>query len=139
MVLSLTDKRQPWASGGTPAFHGEENMSGTSYQHLPWQVVAPEKLADGIERRMIIGDKLMACRLHFQPHVVTPVHTHTHEQMTFVLQGKVKFTIEGADRIVSAGDVLHFASNTPHGATMLDEEVVLIDVFTPLREEFLKE
>ena len=58
--------------------------------------------------------------------------------MTLVLQGKVKFTIEGKDRVVSAGDVLHFASNVSHGATMLDEEVVLIDIFTPLREDFLK-
>ena len=113
-------------------------MSGTSYQHLEWQKVRPEALAEGIERRMIVGDKLMACRLHFQPRVVTPVHTHPHEQMTFVLQGKVKFTIEGKERIVSAGNVLHFAPNTPHGATMLDEEVVLIDIFTPLREDFLK-
>jgi quercetin dioxygenase-like cupin family protein len=113
-------------------------MSGTGYQHLPWQEVAPEALAKGIERRMIVGEKLMACRLHFQPRVVTPVHTHPHEQMTLVLQGKVKFTIEGKDRVVSAGDVLHFASNVSHGATMLDEEVVLIDIFTPLREDFLK-
>jgi quercetin dioxygenase-like cupin family protein len=116
----------------------EENMSGTSYQHLPWQEITPEALAEGIERRMIVGDKLMACRLHFQPHVVTPAHTHPHEQLTFVLQGKVKFTIEGKERTVSAGDVLHFASNVSHGAMMLDEEVVLIDVFTPLREDFLK-
>ena len=112
-------------------------MTGPTYQNTPWQEITPEKPAEGIERRMIIGDKLMACRLHFQPQVVTPVHTHIHEQLTFVLQGKVKFTIEGKERIVSAGDVLQFASNTPHGATMLDEEVVLIDVFTPLREDFL--
>jgi len=113
-------------------------MSATSYQHLPWQEITPEALAEGVERRMIVGDKLMACRLHFQPHVVTSAHTHPHEQLTFVLQGKVKFTIEGKERTVSAGDVLHFASYVSHGATMLDEEVVLIDVFTPLREDFLK-
>jgi quercetin dioxygenase-like cupin family protein len=113
-------------------------MNATSYQHMAWQEVTPERPAEGIERRMIVGEKLMACRLYFQPHVVTPVHTHPHEQMTFVLQGKVRFTIEGKERIVLAGDVLHFGSNVPHGATMLEEEVVLIDVFTPLREDFLK-
>jgi quercetin dioxygenase-like cupin family protein len=54
-----------------------------------------------------------------------------------VMKGKVKFTISGEERIVKAGDVLHFPSHNLHGATMLDEEVVLIDVFSPIREDFL--
>ena len=49
----------------------------------------------------------------------------------------VLFIVDGRDRIASAGDVLLFPANIPHGATMLDEEVVLIDIFTPVREEFL--
>ena len=47
------------------------------------------------------------------------------------------FTIESQTRIASAGDVLHFPPNVRHGATMLDEEVVLFDIFTPVREDFL--
>ena len=87
---------------------------------------------------MIIGEKLMICRLRFDPFVVTPEHGHPHEQMTIVERGKVRFFIEGAERIAVAGDVLQFPSKCWHGATMMDEEVVLIDIFTPLREEFLK-
>jgi len=49
----------------------------------------------------------------------------------------VRFTIDGREQIAVAGDVLHFAPNVVHGATMLDEEVVLIDIFTPIREDFL--
>jgi quercetin dioxygenase-like cupin family protein len=107
-------------------------------QIATWLEMAAEAPAAGIERRMMVGDRLMACRLHFAPHVVTPVHTHPHEQMTIVLQGRVRFTIQGEQRIVQAGDVLHFPSNVEHGATMLDEEVVLVDIFTPIREDFLK-
>jgi quercetin dioxygenase-like cupin family protein len=54
-----------------------------------------------------------------------------------VERGRVRFFIEGEPRIATAGDVLHFPSNVEHGATMLDEEVVLIDIFSPVREDFL--
>jgi quercetin dioxygenase-like cupin family protein len=49
----------------------------------------------------------------------------------------VLFTIGEEQRIAQAGDVLHFPSGTWHGATMLDEEVILIDIFSPIREDFL--
>jgi quercetin dioxygenase-like cupin family protein len=55
-----------------------------------------------------------------------------------VLSGRVRFFVEGVERIASSGDVLHFPPNCRHGATMMDEEVILIDVFTPVREDFLK-
>ena len=106
-------------------------------QHLAWDAIPAEPLADGAVRRMLYGDRLMVCRLTFPPHVVTAVHQHPHEQMTIVEKGRVRFTIENEERIASAGDVLHFPSNVWHGATMLDEEVVLIDIFSPIREEFL--
>ena len=103
-----------------------------------WSKIMVEKTATGIERQMVVGQNVMMCRFRFAPFVVTPEHTHPHEQMTLVMQGKVKFTISGEDHILSAGDVLHFPPNNRHGATMLDEEVILIDIFSPIREDFLK-
>ena len=87
---------------------------------------------------MIVGDKLMICRLRFAPRIVTAPHDHPHEQMTIVERGRVLFTIGDEERIAAAGDILHFPSGSWHGATMLDEEVVLLDIFTPVREDFLK-
>ena len=104
-----------------------------------WDHVEKEQTADGIQRQMVVGQNVMICRFTFAPFVVTPEHTHPHEQMTIVAKGKVKFTIEGEVKIVSPGDVLHFPPNSRHGATMLDEEVVLIDIFSPIREDFLPE
>ena len=49
------------------------------------------------------------------------------------------FTVDGEERVAAAGDVLHFPSGIRHGATMLDDEVVLIDIFSPIREDFLPE
>src|SRR5689334_12933134 len=102
-----------------------------------WTKVKVEHPAPGIQRQMIVGQNVMMVRFTFEPFLVTPEHTHPHEQMTLVIKGKVKFTIEGKTHILSAGDVLHFPPHNRHGATMLEEEVVLIDIFSPIREDFL--
>ena len=107
-------------------------------QHLNWDSIPVEHPAEGIERQMVIGERIMIVRFRFVPFLVTPEHTHPHEQMSLIISGRVQFFIEGKERIVSAGDVLHFPPNCRHGATMLDEEVVLIDIFSPIREDFLK-
>jgi unsaturated pyranuronate lyase len=108
-----------------------------SAQHVNWSGVPVERVGDGIERQMVWGDRVMVCRLRIAPRTVTPVHSHPHEQVTLVERGPVQFTIDGQTRIVHTGDVLVFPSHIRHGATMLDEEVVLIDIFSPPREDFL--
>jgi quercetin dioxygenase-like cupin family protein len=102
-----------------------------------WNKIPVEQTAEGIQRQMVVGQNVMICRFRFAPFVVTAEHTHPHEQMTLVVQGKVQFFIDGEEHIVSAGDVLHFPPHNRHGATMLDEEVILIDIFSPIREDFL--
>jgi len=107
-------------------------------QQLNWSTIPVEYPGEGIARQMVVGNRMMICRFRFRPFLVTPEHEHPHEQMTIVERGKVRFFIEGKERICSPGDVLHFPSHCWHGATMMDEEVVLIDIFSPLREDFLK-
>ena len=102
-----------------------------------WENIPAEQTAPGIKRQMVVGQNVMMVRFTFDAFTVTPQHTHPHEQMTLVVKGRVKFYISGEERIVSAGDVLHFPPHNRHGATMLDEEVVLIDIFSPIREDFL--
>ncbi len=114
-----------------------EAASAASGSVRNWDAVPVERIAEGVERQMVWGERLMVCRLRFAPRVVTAVHTHVHEQMTLVERGRVLFTIDGEQRVVEAGTVLHFPPHVAHGATMLDEEVVLVDIFTPIREDFL--
>ena len=102
-----------------------------------WTKIPVEHVSAGIKRQMVVGEKVMVCRFTFDPFVVTDVPSHPHEQITMVMAGKVKFTVDGLAVIAAPGDVLHFPSNNSHGATMLDEEVVLIDIFSPIREDFL--
>lgn len=104
---------------------------------MGWSHVPVEKLGEGVERQMIVGEKIMICRLRFAPRIVTPAHEHPHEQITLVEEGRVIFIVGDEERIAQAGDVLHFPPHSWHGATMLDEEVILIDIFSPIREDFL--
>ena len=108
-----------------------------SAQHVNWSGVPATRVGEGIERQMVWGERVMVCRLRIAPRTVTPVHSHPHEQVTLVERGPVEFTIDGQTRIVQTGDVLVFPSHIRHGATMLDQEVVLIDIFSPPREDFL--
>jgi quercetin dioxygenase-like cupin family protein len=113
------------------------SQSVLDFRHRDWSTVPVEHIAEGVRRQMVWGERLMVCRLHFAPKVVTAIHTHPHEQITLVERGRVQFFVAGEPVLASAGDVLHFPSNVEHGATMLDEEVVLIDIFSPIREDFL--
>ena len=113
--------------------------SNGSGRHLDWSKVPVESIADGIERQMVVGENMMICRFRFDPFVATPEHEHPHEQMSIVERGHVRFFVEGVERIAAPGDVLHFPPNCWHGATMMDEEVVLIDIFSPIREDFLND
>ena len=108
-----------------------------AFQHTDWSVVPVEQVAEGVHRQMVVGDRVMVCRLTIAPNTVTPIHTHVHEQVTLVQRGSADFFVEGQRRTAKAGDVLVFPSGILHGATMLDEEVVLIDIFSPPREDFM--
>jgi quercetin dioxygenase-like cupin family protein len=110
---------------------------GSTAQHLNWANIPVEHPAEGIERQMVIGERIMIVRFRFVPFLVTAEHRHAHEQMSMVVSGPVRFFIEGEERIASPGDVLHFPPNCLHGATMMAEEVILIDIFSPIREDFL--
>jgi quercetin dioxygenase-like cupin family protein len=108
-----------------------------AFQHRDWSRIPVEQVAEGVARQMIHGDRIMVCRLTIAARTVTPIHSHMHEQVTLVERGSADFFVEGERKTARAGDVLVFPSNIQHGATMLDEEVVLIDIFSPPREDFM--
>ena len=109
-----------------------------AHQTWNWATMPRENLAPGVVRQMIYAEKLMICRLTFAPGTVTTAHDHVHEQMTMVEKGRVRFVVGSEEKVFGPGDVLLFPSGFWHGATMLDDEVVLIDIFSPIREDFLK-
>ncbi|QNK34787.1 cupin domain-containing protein [Serratia sp. JUb9] len=96
-----------------------------------------ETLGDGVSRRILAhGGGMMAVEVHFLAGAVGPLHSHPHEQLTYVLSGRFEFTIGGETHQVSAGDTLYKRPHVVHGCVCL-EAGVLLDTFTPQREDFL--
>ena len=108
------------------------------HQTWNWATIPSEQIGEGISRQMIYGERLMICRLTFAPGTVTAAHHHVHEQMTIVEKGRVRFVVGSEEKVFGPGDILLIPGGFWHGATMLDEEVVLLDIFSPRREDFLK-
>ena len=96
-----------------------------------------EDVAPGLKRQ-ILGylNQLMLVKVYFDAQTAAPVHRHKHEQVTHVLEGKFKITIDDSEQILSTGDSFTVASDIPHSATCL-EKGVLLDAFSPKREDFL--
>ena len=95
-------------------------------------------LGGGTSRRVLAhNSQMLIAEVHFDKGSIGSVHTHEHTQCTYVNKGSFLFNIDGDEKVVKTGDSLVFASNVKHGCKCL-EEGILIDVFTPCREDFLK-
>jgi hypothetical protein len=81
----------------------------TGAQHCNWESVRVERIGEGIERPMIVGDQLMICRLRLEPHVDMPAHEHPHEQITIIERGRVRFVVGDQERIAHAGRRVSFS------------------------------
>lgn len=91
----------------------------------------------GVERRVLAHcQELMCVENHFAKGAVGSLHTHPHTQITYVLSGSFRFTIDGQERVVGPGDTMLKQNGVEHGCVCL-EEGVLLDLFTPMRADFL--
>lgn len=101
-------------------------------QRLPW-----ESVAEGVKRKIMTYDSnLMMVKVAFETGGVGAPHSHIHTQMSYVASGEFSIMIGEETRIVRAGDVFYIPSNVWHGA-VCEEAGVLVDVFTPMREDFV--
>ena len=117
--------------------YGElEKMTTKSCKYIPWNTVEHEKLNDLIAREMVVGDNLMLARVFLKKGAHVPEHHHHNEQVTYILEGALKFAIDGKEIVVRAGEVLCIPSNMPHEAWAI-EDTLDLDVFNPPREDWL--
>ena len=104
-----------------------------------WDDMPKEQLSDQLSRRLITGDKMMLAHVYLKKGCVVPLHHHENEQITYILEGALRFHIgaeDGEEIIVRAGDVLHIPSNVPHTAEAL-EDTLDVDIFSPPRQDWL--
>ncbi|MCA9295738.1 MAG: cupin domain-containing protein [Phycisphaerales bacterium] len=105
-----------------------------------WDDLPVDRPMPLIDRRRIMGDRMMISHVTLHEGFVVPTHVHHNEQFAVILSGRIRFTIGDAstggthERTLTGGEVLHLPSNVPHGAEALETTVVL-DLFSPPDEK----
>lgn len=99
---------------------------------IPWETVG-----DGVKRKILgYDDTIMLVNVDFKKGGIGPMHEHYHAQVTYVVSGQFEMTIGDETRIIKGGDCFYIEPHVLHGAICL-EDGVLIDVFSPIREDFM--
>ena len=112
------------------------NLKVTFYR---WDEMPKEKLSEMLDRRLITADRMMLAHVYLKKGAIVPRHSHENEQITYILEGGLRFWI-GEDEAqvidVLAGEVLHIPSFVHHKAEAL-EDTLDVDVFSPPRQDWL--
>lgn len=96
-----------------------------------------DKVGEGVQRQiMAYDDTIMLVNVEFKKGGVGTMHKHYHAQVTQVISGSFEVTIGDETKILNGGDAFYIPPNVMHGAICL-EDGVLIDVFSPIREDFM--
>jgi quercetin dioxygenase-like cupin family protein len=117
-------------------------MSLSSVRHQRWEDIRRETVTPDIARRLFTGERMMLAQVYLDKGAIVPWHSHENEQLTWVLEGALEFSIgqEGSPDMrtvtVSAGGVLFIPSNVPHKAVAL-ADTLDVDVFSPPRQDWL--
>jgi quercetin dioxygenase-like cupin family protein len=105
-------------------------------KHIPWNSVELEDLNPLLQRQMVWGQGVMLARVLLKKGCVVPMHSHLNEQVTYILEGALKFLIDGREIVVNAGEVLTIPAHMPHRAEALADTVDL-DIFHPPRADWI--
>ena len=106
-------------------------------KHVPWNSVELEDLNPLLQRHFVVGQNVMLARVLLKKGCIVPEHSHHNEQITYVLEGALKFWIDGRELVVHAGEVLTIPPHMPHKAEAL-EFTVDLDVFSPPRADWIE-
>lgn len=117
-------------------------MSESLVRRQKWDEIPRETVTDDIARKLFTGERMMLAHVFLDKGAIVPKHSHDNEQLTWILEGSLKFWIgdegqPGYEEIVlSAGEVMYIPSNVPHMAEAL-EDTLDVDVFSPPRQDWL--
>ena len=114
-------------------------MDQTTTTFYRWEDMPKEQVTEQLQRRLITADRMMLAHVYLKKGCVVPKHSHHNEQLTYILEGALKFWIgedESKEVIVRAGEVLVIPANVLHKAEAL-EDTLDVDIFSPPREDWL--
>jgi quercetin dioxygenase-like cupin family protein len=95
------------------------------------------RAAPGVTMQSAVGGALMANWVTIEPNRPVPLHQHLHEQLGIMLEGAMELTIGDEVRVLRPGDAYSVPPHLPHSARTLDEGCVVLDIFTPIREDYV--
>lgn len=102
-----------------------------------WENAEAVQMSERITRQMIVGSEAMLARIVLRKGAIVPTHSHVSEQFSIILEGALKFLVEGKEFVARAGDIVEIPSKVPHYAEAL-EDTIDLDVFAPPREDWLR-
>ena len=103
-----------------------------------WDEIALEKITEMMSQKIITGEREMLAQIYLKRGALIPMHSHESEQMTYILQGALRFLVGDEEVIVREGEVLHIPAHVTHQAEAL-EDTFELDVFSPVRADWLRE
>ncbi len=110
--------------------------SKATLNHLAWNDIPLEAINPLFDRQLIVGNQVMLARVLLKKGCIVPLHSHVNEQLSYILEGALKFWIDGKEIVVRAGEVLTIPPNMPHKAEAL-EDTVDLDIFDPPRADWI--
>jgi len=111
-------------------------MAEVTATHTKWNDIEVEHLSSLIGRQLIVGTNVMVARILLKKGARVPLHSHHNEQVSYVLEGLMKFFLDNREVVVAAGEVLCIPPNMPHEAIAL-EDTVDLDIFNPPRQDWI--
>jgi quercetin dioxygenase-like cupin family protein len=105
-------------------------------KHSPWNSIDLEDLNPLLQRQFVVGQNVMVARVLLKKGCIVPEHSHHNEQITYILEGALKFWIDGKEIVVNAGEVLTIPPHMPHKAEAVADTVDL-DIFNPPRADWI--
>jgi quercetin dioxygenase-like cupin family protein len=105
-------------------------------KYLSWNEVELESMHPLLQRQLVVGHQVMLARVLLKKGCIVPLHSHENEQLSYILEGALKFWIDGKEIVVHAGEVLTIPPHMPHKAEAI-EDTVDLDIFHPPRADWL--
>lgn len=106
-------------------------------KYVAWNSIPLEDLNPLLQRQFVVGKEIMVARVLLKKGCVVPEHSHLNEQVTYILEGALKFWIDKREIVVHAGEVLAIPPHMPHKAEAM-EDTVDLDVFSPPRADWME-
>jgi unsaturated pyranuronate lyase len=105
---------------------------------ISWDKINEETISDKITRKMFWGQNVMVTRWALAPHAIIPVHDHVSEQITMIESGSIVVSFPDEEIPLTAGEMIVIPSSRPHGVTVGPDLSIAMDIFSPIRKDFIE-